>query len=81
MLSLAMCCLAVWRALDFYMGEIAIDIKSPKKLEKAVKREPCRHRPLSQLSPARNGWKEGVLNKKRIGLRDSEKGPTRVKST
>ncbi|CAK9083819.1 Uncharacterized protein SCF082_LOCUS39767 [Durusdinium trenchii] len=38
LLSLAMCCLAVWRALDFYMGEIAIDIKSPKKLEKAVKR-------------------------------------------
>ena len=37
-MSLAMCCLAVWRALDFYMGEIAIDIKSTKKLEKAVKK-------------------------------------------
>ncbi|CAE7429504.1 unnamed protein product [Symbiodinium natans] len=38
LLSCAMCCLAVWRALDFQAGEVAIDIKSRKKLEKAQDR-------------------------------------------
>jgi len=33
-----MCCLAVWRALDFKAGEVAIDIKSRKKLAKAIER-------------------------------------------
>eukprot|EP00439_Symbiodinium_sp_Y106_P027191 s4159_g3.t1 len=38
LLSGAMCCLAVWRALDFKAGEVAIDIKSRKKLAKAIER-------------------------------------------
>lgn len=33
-----MCALAGWRAMDFYMGEVAIDVKSSKKLEKATKK-------------------------------------------
>ncbi|CAE7878874.1 unnamed protein product, partial [Symbiodinium microadriaticum] len=38
LLSGSMCCLAVWRALDFKAGEVAIDIKSRKKLAKAIER-------------------------------------------
>ncbi|CAL1155326.1 unnamed protein product [Cladocopium goreaui] len=38
LLSLCMCALAGWRAMDFYMGEVAIDVKSSKKLEKATKK-------------------------------------------
>lgn len=32
LLSLAMTCLAVWRALDFSIGELAVDLKNPKPL-------------------------------------------------
>eukprot|EP00435_Cladocopium_sp_Y103_P030205 s237_g7.t1 len=38
LLSLCMCGLAGWRAMDFYMGEVAIDVKSSKKLEKETKK-------------------------------------------
>jgi len=38
LMSLSMCSLAVWRAFDFVAGEAAIDITSPKKLEKALDR-------------------------------------------
>jgi len=38
LLSLALCALAGWRAMDFYMGEVAIDVKSTKKLEKETKK-------------------------------------------
>lgn len=38
LLSLALCALAGWRAMDFYMGEVAIDVKSSKKLDKETKK-------------------------------------------
>ena len=38
LLSLSMCSLAGWRAMDFYMGEVATDVKSSKKLEKETKK-------------------------------------------
>ncbi len=38
LLSLALCALAGWRAMDFYMGEVAIEVKSSKKLEKETKK-------------------------------------------